>query len=108
MTAGTDNVEKCISCDDSSYGERNLEVYDSGDSVNSGSEDEEYGGGDTDALGKEPYQFTDRNRSDDFATLRPAPTSAQDGLDPLQLALVLILVDPIIYAHIQMTCFVWW
>ena len=48
------------------------------------------------------------NRSDDFATLRPAPTSAQDGLDPLQLALVLILVDPIVYAHIQMTCFVWW
>ena len=41
-------------------------------------------------------------------TLRPAPTSAQDGLDPLQLALVLILVDPIVYAHIQMTCFVWW
>ena len=25
-----------------------------------------------------------------FATLRPAPTSAQDGLDPLKLALVLI------------------
>ena len=38
---------------------------------------------------------------------RPAPTSAQDGLDPLQIALVLILVDPIVYAHIQMTCFVW-
>ena len=35
----------------------NLEVYDSSDSVNSGSEDEEYGGGDTDVLVKEPYSF---------------------------------------------------
>ena len=58
MAAGTDNVEKCISCDDSSYGECNLEVYDSVDGVNSESEDEEYGGGDTDALGKEPYSLT--------------------------------------------------
>ena len=90
MAEGTDNVEDRISCDDSSYGECTLEVYDSGDGVNSGSEDEEYGSGDTDALGKEPYQFTYRNRLDDFATLDPAPTSAQDGLDPLQLALVLI------------------
>ena len=57
MTEGTDNVEDRLSCDNSSYGERNLEVYDSGNSVNSGSEDEEYGGGDTDALVKEPYCF---------------------------------------------------
>ena len=57
MTEGTDNVKDRLSCDDSSYGERNLEVYDSGDSANSGSEDEEYGGGDTDALVKEPYSF---------------------------------------------------
>ena len=91
MAAGTDNVEDRLSCDDSSYSERNLEVYDSGDGVSSGSGDEEYGGGDTDALGMEPYQFTYWNRSGDFATLRPAPTSAQDGLDPLQHALVLIL-----------------
>ena len=89
MTEGTDNVDR-ISCDNSSYGERNLEVYNSGDGVNSISEDEEYGGDDTDTLRKEPYQFTYRNRSDDFATLHPAPTSAQDGLDPLQLGLVLI------------------
>ena len=40
MAEGTDNVKDRLSCDDSSYGERNLEVYDSGDSVNSGSEDE--------------------------------------------------------------------
>ena len=58
MAEGTDNVEDRFSCDDSSYGERNLEVYDSGDSVNSGSEDEEYDGGDTDALVKEPYSIT--------------------------------------------------
>ena len=90
MAEGTDNVEDRISCDNSSYGERILEVYDSGDGANSGSEDEEYGGGDTDMLGKEPYQFTYRNRSDDFATLHPAPASAQDGFDPLQLALVRI------------------
>ena len=76
MAEGTDNIEDRISCDDSSYGERNLEVYDSGDGVHSGSVDEEYGGGDTDMLGKEPYQFTYGNRSDDFATLHPAPTSA--------------------------------
>ena len=37
MAAGTDNVEDRLSCDDSSYSERNLEVYDSGDGVNSGS-----------------------------------------------------------------------
>ena len=90
MAEGTDNIEDRLSCDDSSYGERNLEVYNSGDGVNSGSVDEEYDGGDTDALGKEPHHFTYGNRSDDFATLHPAPTSAQDGLDPLQLAPVLI------------------
>ena len=91
MAEGTDNVEDRISCDDSSYGECNLEVYDSSDGVNSGSKDKEYGSGDTDALGKEPYQFIPTgHRSDDFATLHPARTSAQDGLDPLQLALVLI------------------
>ena len=44
MAEGTDNVEDHISCDDSSYGERNLEVYNSGDGVNSGSKDKEYGG----------------------------------------------------------------
>ena len=54
MAEGTDNVKDRLSCDDSSYGERNLEVYDSSDS---GSEDEEYGGGDTDTLVKEPYSF---------------------------------------------------
>ena len=47
MAEGTDNVEDRLSCDDSSYSERGLEVYDSGDVVNSGSEDKEYGGGDT-------------------------------------------------------------
>ena len=57
MAEGTDKVEDRLSCDDSSYGERNLEVYDSGDTVNSGSEDEEYGGGDTNTLVKEHYSF---------------------------------------------------
>ena len=57
MAAGTHNVEDRLSCDDSSNSEYNLEVYGSGDGVNSGSGDKEYGGGDTDALGKEPYQF---------------------------------------------------
>ena len=57
MAEGTDNVKDCLSCDNSLYGEHNLEVYDSGDSVNSGSEDKEYSGGDTDALVKEPYSF---------------------------------------------------
>ena len=57
MAAGTDNIEDRLSCDASSYSKHNLEVYDSGDGVNSGSKGEEYGGGDTDTLGKEPYQF---------------------------------------------------
>ena len=57
MAEGNDNIQDRLSCDDFSYGERNLEVYDSGDSVNSGSEDEEYGGGDTDTLVKEPFSF---------------------------------------------------
>ena len=35
MAAGTDNVEDLLSCDDSSYSERNLEVYDSGNGVSS-------------------------------------------------------------------------
>ena len=56
MAEGTNNVD-CLYCDDSSYGKHNLEVYDCGDGVNSGSEYEEYGGGDTDTLGKEPYHF---------------------------------------------------
>ena len=57
MAEGTDIVKDRLSCDDPSYGERNLEVYDSGDSVNSGREGEKYGGGDTDTLVKEPYSF---------------------------------------------------
>ena len=54
MAEGTDKVEDHLSCDNSSYGKSNLEVYDNSDSVDSGSEDEEYGSGDTDTLGKEP------------------------------------------------------
>ena len=57
MAEGTYNVEDRVSCNDSSYGECNLEVYNSGDGVNSGSEDEKYVGGNTDALGKEPYSI---------------------------------------------------
>ena len=49
MAEGTDNVEDHISCDNSSCGESSLEVYDSGDGVNSASEDEKYGSGDMDA-----------------------------------------------------------
>ena len=90
--AGTDNVDDCLSCDDFLYSECNLEIYDSGYGVDSESGDEEYGGGNTDELGKEPYQF--KPTGTDFATLCPAPTSAQDSLDPLQLALVLIFSWP--------------
>ena len=92
MAEGTDNVEDRLSCDDSSYGERILEVYDSGVVVNSGSEDEEYGGGDTDMLGKEPYQFkptgTDRTTLRLCILLLQVPKIVLT-LD-LQLALVLI------------------
>ena len=34
--------------------------------------------------------LTSSSLSDNFATLHPAPTSAQDGIDHLQLVLVLI------------------
>ena len=57
MAEGTDNVEDRLSCNNSKYSERNLVVYNSGDRCNIGSENEEYGGGNTDAQGKEPYQF---------------------------------------------------
>ena len=57
MAESTDSVEDRLSCDDSSYDERNLEVFDGGNGVYSGSEDEEYGNGGIDALGMEPYQF---------------------------------------------------
>ena len=55
-------------CDDFSYSARNLEVHDSGYGVNSGREDEEYGGGNTYTLGKEPYQF--KPTGTDWTTLR--------------------------------------
>ena len=42
MAAGTDNIEDCLSCNDSLYSECNVEVYNSGDGVNSESEDERY------------------------------------------------------------------
>ena len=35
MAEDTDNIDDRISCDDYSYGECNLEVYDSSDGVNS-------------------------------------------------------------------------
>ena len=68
MAEGTDNEEDHISCNNSSYGERNLEVDNNGDGVNSGSEDKEYGGSDMDALGKEHYQF--KSSGTDRTTLR--------------------------------------
>ena len=68
MAEGTNKVEDHLSCNNSSYGERNLQVYDSGDSVGSGSEDKEYSGGNTDTLGKEPYQF--KPTGTDRTTLR--------------------------------------
>ena len=81
MAEGTDNIEDRISSDDSSYGECNLEVYDSGDGVNSGSEDEEYSGGDTDTLGKDPYQF------------KPTGTDRMT----LRLCILLLLVPKVVW-----------
>ena len=43
-------------------------------------------------LGKEPYQFEPTGTEAGFATPHTASTSAQDGLDPLQLAMVLICI----------------
>ena len=88
MTEGKDNIESHLSCDNFLYDECNLEVSDSGNGVQSGSEDKKYSSGSMDMLGKELYQFEPTGTKDDFATLHPALTSAQD--DPLQHALVLI------------------
>ena len=77
MAEGTDNIEDCLSCDDSLYGECNLEVYDSSNGANSGSEDGEYA---TEALGKEPYQF------------KPTGTDRTT----LQLCILLLLVSKMV------------
>ena len=45
--------------------------------------------GGTDAQGKEPYQF---EHTEPITTLHPGPTSAQNGLEPPQLALVLTCI----------------
>ena len=107
MAAGTDKVEDRLSCEDFLYSERNLEVYDSGDDVNSGSGDEEYGDGDTDTLGKEPYHFKptgiDRTTLLLCVLLLLVPMMV---LTLCNLCWCSFLVDPIVYAHIQMTCFV--
>ena len=104
MAEGTDNVEDHLSCDDSSYSKRNLEVYDSGDGVNSGSE--EYDGGNTDALGKEPYQF--KPTGTDWTTLRLCILLLLVPIMVLTLCNLRwcsFLVDPIVYAHIQISMF---
>ena len=49
MAEGMDNVENCLSCDNSSYVKRNLEVCDSG--VHSVGDDKKYSSGGTDGLG---------------------------------------------------------
>ena len=57
MAEGIDVVEVSLSCDDSSYDERNPSGNDSEDDVYSGSDGGEDSDGSTDALGMEPYQF---------------------------------------------------
>ena len=81
MAEGMDNVEGRQSCDDSSYNECTLRLPTAA---------VKNSGGGTDAQGKEPYQFEGTETEDNFATVHPGPTSAQDSLEPLQLALVLI------------------
>ena len=44
-TKGSDNTEDCLSCDNSLYNERNLEVFNSDNGVYSGSKDEKFEGG---------------------------------------------------------------
>ena len=115
MAEGTDHVEDRLSCDDSSYSERNLEVYDSSNSVNSGSEDEAYGGGDMDALEKEPYQF--KHTGTDWTTLRLCILLLlvpKMVLTLCNLRWCLILVDPICMCthtneHVLCGgCCMWW
>ena len=77
-----------------------FEASDSGNGVHSGRKGRKNGGGGTDVQGKEPYQFERTGTEDDFATPYPGPTSAQDGLEPLQLALVLICMHTHTNEHI--------
>ena len=91
MVEGTDNIEDRLSCDDSSYGKYNLEVYDSGDGVNSKTEDEEYVG----AIRTHwERSLTSYNLLEPIRRLCDSASCSyrhtQDVLDPLQLALVLI------------------
>ena len=106
IAPGTENVEDCLSCDDSLYSKRNLEVYDSGDGVNSASGEEEYGSGDTDALGKESCHFkpsgTDRTTLLLCILLLLVPKMV---LTLCNLRWCSFLVDPIVYAQIQMSMF---
>ena len=60
-------------------------------------------------LGKEPYQF--KPTGTDLTTLRLCVVLLlvpKMVLTHCNLRWCSFLVDPIVYAHIQMTCFVWW
>ena len=57
MAEGSNVVEVSLSCDDSSYDERNPSGNDSEDDIYSGSDGGEDSDGSTDALGMKPYQF---------------------------------------------------
>ena len=86
MAEGTDNVGR-QSCDDSLYDERNLRLP----TVTVVFAVEAMAGNMAVALHMRwERSLTSLNLQEAKATLHPAPTSAEDGLDPLQLALVLI------------------
>ena len=77
-----------------------FEASNSSNDVYSGHEGRKNGGGGTDAQGKEPYQFERTGTEDDFATAHLGSTSAQDSLEPLQLALVLICMHAHTNEHV--------
>ena len=96
MAEGTNNID-CLSCNNSSYNEQNLEVSNSGNAVHSGSEERNVA---VMVLTHWVRRLTSLKLVEPTATLHPAPTSAHDGLDHLQLAWC-----SFVCAHIQMSMF---
>ena len=104
MAESTDNAEDRISCDNSSYGECYLEVYDSSDGANSGSEDKEYGGGDTTHWERcltSLYLLEPIGRLCDFASCSCPGWSSPSAT----FAGAYFQLTPFVYAHIQMSMF---
>ena len=89
MAEGTDNIEGCQSCNDSSYNERTLRLLTVAMVFTADARAGKMAVALQTCRERSLYQFERTGSEDDFASLHPGPTSAH-GLERLQLALVLI------------------